>query len=73
MTPTKRRRSANGQRVQAESSRLMWTWECDHAHDTASGAVKWWGREVTQDDAYAALDRHNAEHHPHLTEEARRG
>lgn len=65
-----RRRAANGQRVEPVAT--YWTWECDHAHDTINGEVKWWDRELTQDEAYAALDEHNAAHHPHLTEEARR-
>jgi hypothetical protein len=69
----KRRRAANGQRVTANSLKLTWWWDCDHAHDCSDGTVPFWGSRSTQDEAYAALDAHNAAHHPHLTEEARRG
>lgn len=61
-----RRRAANGQRVEYYG---VWSWECDHAHD---GPTTWWDHAEDQDEAYAALDEHNAAHHPHLTEEARR-
>jgi hypothetical protein len=69
---TKRRRAANGQRVSHDAIQ-GWYWECDHAHDCTDGAVRWWDRATDQDEAYTALEQHNAEHHPHLTEEARHG
>lgn len=74
MSTTKRRRAANGQRVDRYGANgWVWYWECDHAHYDPDGAVRWWDRATDQDEAYVALDRHNATHHPHLTEEARRG
>lgn len=66
MSEPKRRRAANGQRVNRDA--VTWYWECDHAHDTSNGEVPWWGNEPTQGEAYAVLDRHNAAHHPHIVE-----
>ena len=61
----KRRRAANGQRVTSNTRNTEYWWDCDHAHDTIP--AKTHGNELTQDRAYAALDAHNAAHHPHLT------
>ena len=71
MSQPKRRRAANGQRVLTPTSSAdRWAWECDHAHEAET---VWWDHAGSQDEAYAALDQHNGQHHPHLTEEARRG
>lgn len=66
MRQPKRRRAANGQSVSRNTRKSTdtWWWDCDREHDTSKGPVPWCGNELTQDEAYAALDRHNAEHHP---------
>lgn len=75
MSATKRRRAANGQRVTRNTRKKTdtWWWECDSEHHPATAirraGIPWCGNELTQDEAYAALDRHNTEHHPELTKE----
>jgi hypothetical protein len=68
-------RAPRGQRVTStrDHGAEQWWWDCDFAHDTSKGAATWCGGSSTRHGAYTALDRHNAENHPHLTEEARRG
>lgn len=65
-------RAPAGQRVAParDRGRVEWWWTCDLLHQTFT---PWTAAVATQDAAYTALDEHNREHHPHLTEEARRG
>lgn len=72
--PIRRRRfrAAPGQHVIRPTRKgdTWWSWDCEHAHEPGTTTYE---RASTQDQAYTALEEHNAAHHPHLTEEARRG
>lgn len=66
-----RRRAPKGQNVTSsrEQNGERWWWTCDLLHQAPT---RWTGSCGTQDVAYTALDEHNVQNHPHLTEEARR-